>query len=224
MARLPRLALAALFSGRISAAGRTSAAHCAPDGNAAPTGNVAKRPDDGGVGAVVVGAVVGGGAVVVGTVVVGGAVVTGGVFVTAIAAAVLFQWMSDLHPVRNTPTLTVYVPATWPVVFQEVDKCRALSGLEGLVVPVLLEHLASRPVVDFDIHKSTTRVVGGDRDRDEHGPSGHRRRVVDLDLGGKSGSHHGNGSRRSHEPDDGNADGDERCRQHGADAPLDFEV
>ena len=63
-------------------------------------------------GAVVVGTVVvGGGAVVVGTAVVGGAVVTGGAFVTVIEAAALFQWMSDLHPVRNMPSLTLYVPA-----------------------------------------------------------------------------------------------------------------
>src|SRR5262245_35878428 len=49
-ARLPALALAAAFSGRISAAGRTNAAHCAPEGSTAPTGNVEKCPDgDGGV-------------------------------------------------------------------------------------------------------------------------------------------------------------------------------
>ena len=48
LARLPRLLLAVVFAGRISAAGRTRALHSAPLGKTAPTGSVTNLPDAGG--------------------------------------------------------------------------------------------------------------------------------------------------------------------------------
>src|SRR4026209_836932 len=55
LARLPRLLLAVVFCGRISAAARTRLAHSAPEGSAEPGGSVVKCPL-GGAMVVVVGA------------------------------------------------------------------------------------------------------------------------------------------------------------------------
>ena len=94
LARLPRLALAAAFSGRISAAGRTRVAHSAPLGNAAPTGNVVNFPEAGG----------GGGPVVV-DVVVGDGVVDDDPTVSVPAES--FHAISGPQPAPNRPTFRV---------------------------------------------------------------------------------------------------------------------